>query len=128
MSLRRIAAAEAIARLAEFSAVVDARSESEFAEDRLPGAQMLDLEALACHRGSVLAERFTHFVGQSPMRYLARWRLATAAGLLKGGDARLAQVAQQVGYESETAFNRAFKREYGVPPKRWRQHAGAAPR
>ena len=94
-------------------------------------AQPWTVERLArevgCSR-SVLAERFTHFIGQSPMRYLARWRLATAAGLLKGGDARLAQVAQQVGYESETAFNRAFKREYGVPPKRWRQHAGAAPR
>ena len=55
------------------------------------------------------------------MRYLARWRLAIAADLLRSGSSPLGRVAEQVGYESEQAFNRAFKREFGVPPARWRR-------
>jgi AraC-like DNA-binding protein len=77
---------------------------------------------------SVLAERFTHYLGQPPMHYLARWRLALAADLLRSGNAPLARVAERVGYESEAAFNRAFKREFGMPPARWRRgdaHAAA---
>lgn len=89
-------------------------------------AQDWTVEALArdvgCSR-SVLAERFTRHLGLSPMRYLMRWRLAVAASALRsrGGDAKLASVAEDVGYASETAFNRAFKREYGVSPQRWRR-------
>ena len=75
---------------------------------------------VGCSR-SVLAERFTHYLGQAPMRYLARWRLAIAADLLRSGQSPLGRVAEQVGYESEQAFNRAFKREFGVPPARWRR-------
>jgi AraC-like DNA-binding protein/mannose-6-phosphate isomerase-like protein (cupin superfamily) len=81
---------------------------------------------VGCSR-SVLAERFTHYLGQAPMRYLARWRLALAADLLRSGGLPLARVAEEVGYESEQAFNRAFKREFGVPPARWRRHDEAAP-
>jgi AraC-like DNA-binding protein len=81
-----------------------------------------------CSR-SVLAERFKHYVGVPPMQYLAQWRLALAASLLRHGNARLGEVAEQVGFESETAFNRAFKRAHGVAPHRWRQQqqARAAP-
>jgi AraC-like DNA-binding protein len=60
------------------------------------------------------------------MRYLARWRLQLAAHHLRSGDMPLACIAEQVGYESGTAFNRAFKRSFGVPPAAWRKHASAA--
>ncbi|HSI53664.1 MAG TPA: AraC family transcriptional regulator [Ramlibacter sp.] len=75
---------------------------------------------------SVLAQRFAETVGVPPMQYLARWRMVVAAGLLRNQHGTLARIAQDVGYESEAAFNRAFKREYGVSPGAWRQN-GAAP-
>lgn len=76
---------------------------------------------------SVLAERFTHFVGQSPMQYLGKWRMALAANHLSRTSLSLTRVAEQVGYETDAAFNRAFKRAYGVPPGTWRrQHAPQA--
>ena len=74
---------------------------------------------------SVLAERFTQLVNMPPMHYLTRWRLATAARLLCNELSNLARIAETVGYESEAAFNRAFKREYGVAPGLWR--LGAKP-
>lgn len=82
------------------------------------------LEALA-HESSVsrttLAERFTHFVGQPPMRYLARWRMQLAARRLADGEAKVAAVAFEVGYDSEAAFSRAFKKLVGVAPAAWRR-------
>jgi AraC family transcriptional regulator, alkane utilization regulator len=54
------------------------------------------------------------------MRYLARWRIQLAANQLRNSDLSLARIAEQVGYESEAAFNRAFKRSFGVPPGTWR--------
>jgi AraC-like DNA-binding protein len=90
---------------------------------RAPG-QAWTVDELArevgCSR-SVIAERFTHFLGQPPIQYLTKWRLALAASLLRSGNASLARVAAAIGYESEAAFNRAFKREFGVPPARWRR-------
>lgn len=74
---------------------------------------------------SALAERFTRLVGEPPMRYLARWRIQVAAHQLRSSDTPLARIAEQVGYESEAAFNRAFKRSFGVPPATWRK--GAVP-
>ncbi|MDB5872104.1 MAG: transcriptional regulator, AraC family [Ramlibacter sp.] len=71
---------------------------------------------------SVLADRFTGLVGAPPMQYLTRWRMIVAAGLLSKDQANLARIAQGVGYESAAAFNRAFKREYGVSPGAWRQN------
>jgi AraC family transcriptional regulator, alkane utilization regulator len=59
------------------------------------------------------------------MRYLARWRLQLAAHHLRNTDMPLARIAEQVGYESEAAFNRAFKRSFGVPPATWRKNASA---
>lgn len=67
------------------------------------------------------AERFTQCVGDSPMHYLGRWRLQVAAGLLERQGMNIAQVAAEVGYETEAAFNRAVKKEVGVPPGAWRR-------
>jgi AraC-like DNA-binding protein len=93
-------------------------------------AQPWTLEALARDVGvsrSVLAERFTHLVGHPPMQYLARWRMQVAARLLADGVAKMAAVAFDVGYDSEAAFNRAFKKATGLPPATWRRrHAARA--
>jgi len=76
---------------------------------------------------SVLAERFTHFVGQSPMQYLGRWRMALATNYLRRSSLSVASIAEEVGYESDANFSRAFRREFGVPPATWRRmHAGRA--
>ncbi|HEX9188517.1 MAG TPA: AraC family transcriptional regulator, partial [Vicinamibacteria bacterium] len=70
---------------------------------------------------SSLHERFVHFIGQPPMQYLTRWRMQVASGLLRDTGAKLALVSLAVGYESEAAFCRAFKREVGVSPGEWRR-------
>ena len=69
---------------------------------------------------SALIERFTRFVSEPPMKYLTRWRLQLAARSLKTTSRGVADIAADVGYESEAAFNRAFKREFGQPPGRYR--------
>jgi AraC-like DNA-binding protein len=69
---------------------------------------------------SVLAERFRHYLSDTPMGYLTRWRLQLAAQELTSTSKSVAEVASEVGYESEPSFNRAFKREFGVPPARFR--------
>jgi AraC-like DNA-binding protein len=76
---------------------------------------------------SALAERFTHFVGDPPMQYLTRWRMQVAARLLADGQAKVSTVALQVGYESEAAFSRAFKKAAGVPPAAWRTRYATPP-
>jgi AraC-like DNA-binding protein len=73
---------------------------------------------------SAFAERFVGLVGEPPMQYLMRWRLALAARTLRGSTDALSRVAERSGYESEAAFSRAFKREFGMPPAAWRR-AGA---
>jgi len=70
---------------------------------------------------SALAERFNALVGESPMQYLLRWRLALAAEALRTASDSVARVAERYGYETEAAFSRAFKREFGVPPSTWRR-------
>jgi AraC-like DNA-binding protein len=67
------------------------------------------------------ARRFLRGVGQSPLRYLARCRMELAAELLRGSEAGIAEIAVQVGYDSEFAFSRAFKRHHGVPPGTFRR-------
>jgi AraC family transcriptional regulator, alkane utilization regulator len=74
---------------------------------------------------SALAERFTALVGEAPMRYLANWRMQLARQILREGSHSIQEVATRVGYESEAAFNRAFKRATGRPPATWRK--GAVP-
>jgi AraC-like DNA-binding protein len=70
---------------------------------------------------TVLAERFRHFLSDSPMAYLTRWRLQLGARALSSTLESVARIAGDVGYESEAAFNRAFKRAYGLPPARYRK-------
>lgn len=70
---------------------------------------------------SPLHERFVQFVGQPPMQYLAHWRMQLASGLLRSSSATVAAIALDVGYDSEAAFARAFKRLVGVPPATWRR-------
>ena len=72
---------------------------------------------------SVLAERFRHYLSDTPMGYLTRWRLQLAAQLLTSTSKSVAEVAGDVGYESEPSFNRAFKREFGLPPARFRRQS-----
>jgi pimeloyl-ACP methyl ester carboxylesterase/AraC-like DNA-binding protein len=90
-------------------------------------AEDLDVEGLAQEVGvsrSVLGERFTELLGEPPMRYCAGWRMRVAANMLRDGS-NTASVAYAVGFNSEAAFNRAFKREYGEPPATWRRRIQA---
>lgn len=75
---------------------------------------------------SALAERFSALIGQPPMQYLTQWRLALAAQRLQVSQRPAASVAGEVGYDSEAAFSRAFKREFGLPPAAWRRRTEAA--
>ncbi|HEX3140585.1 MAG TPA: AraC family transcriptional regulator [Rhizobacter sp.] len=74
---------------------------------------------------SALHERFAALIGQAPMQYLANWRMQVGATLLRETACSVAAVAQQVGYESEAAFARAFKRLVGLPPAVWRRKVKA---
>jgi AraC-like DNA-binding protein len=102
--------------------------------DRIVGAALAQLhtrpahawtlEQLAREAGtsrSVLAERFQQLVGSAPIEYLTQWRMLLAANLLAGSNAPLARIAEDVGYQTDTAFIRAFRREYGEPPASWRR-------
>jgi AraC-like DNA-binding protein len=70
---------------------------------------------------SVLAERFARYLGQPPMTYLARWRMQLAARQLQSTRKNVLTVALESGYDSEASFNRAFKREFGLPPAQFRR-------
>jgi DNA-binding transcriptional LysR family regulator/AraC-like DNA-binding protein len=87
-------------------------------------AEELDLETVAREAGvsrTVLRDRFVQLLGDPPMRYLARWRMRTAANMLREGRENTANIAYAVGFSSEAAFNRAFKREFGHPPAAWKR-------
>lgn len=87
------------------------------------------LEGLAREVGlsrSALAERFSHYVHEPPMRYLARWRMQLALRALESPRTSIAEAAARVGYQSEAAFNRAFKKYLGLPPGEWRRAHTAA--
>jgi AraC-like DNA-binding protein len=70
---------------------------------------------------SALHERFSEMIGQPPMQYLANWRMQVASALLRSTNATVASIALDVGYDSEAAFTRAFKRLLGSPPATWRR-------
>lgn len=80
-----------------------------------------DLARAVASSRTVLAERFSHVVGVPPMQYLTQWRLQLAAEKLSRGSAKVAAIGVQVGYESEAAFSRAFKRATGQSPSAWRR-------
>jgi len=69
---------------------------------------------------SAFAERFVQFVGQPPMQYLTNWRMQLATNYLRNGTESIASVANRIGYDSEAAFSRAFKKSVGAPPSEWR--------
>ena len=79
---------------------------------------------------SALAQRFATLLRQPPMQYLTRWRLVLAGAALRSSNRAIPPVAEESGYESESAFNRAFKRGFGIPPAAWRrqgtQNSGGA--
>jgi AraC-like DNA-binding protein len=92
-------------------------------------AEDWNLGALAAAAGmsrSALAGRFAQVVGQPPMQYLTRWRIQLAARRLADGPAKVGAVSREVGFASEAAFSRCFKRVTGVPPAVWRGQGGAA--
>lgn len=80
-----------------------------------------DLSVQAGLSRSALADRFQRLLGEPPLRYLTRWRLALASRQLRETQEPLVRIAERVGYDSEAAFNRAFKREFGTPPASWRR-------
>jgi len=87
------------------------------------------IAALAIEVGisrSVLAERFRRYLSETPMAYLTRWRLQLGAQMLKSTSSSVVQIAAEVGYESEPSFNRAFKREFSLPPARFRSQLKSA--
>ena len=91
-------------------------------------AEDLDIESLAREAGvsrTILGERFVELIGEPPMRYCAGWRMRIAANMLRDGKQSMANVAYAVGFQSEAAFNRAFKREFGMPPAKWRRQIEA---
>jgi AraC-like DNA-binding protein len=102
--------------------------------DRIVGAALTQLHTRPAHTWtlaslaravgtsrSVLADRFQHLVGSAPMEYLTQWRMLLAANLLCGSNAPLGRIAEDIGYQTDTAFIRAFRREYGMPPAAWRR-------
>jgi transcriptional regulator GlxA family with amidase domain len=76
---------------------------------------------------SALVERFNRYLDEPPMAYLARWRLQLAAEALKKTSRGVAAIAADVGYQSEAALSRAFKREFGDAPGRYRNEGRNAP-
>lgn len=91
------------------------------------GWTLEELARVAGTSRSVLAERFQQLVGSAPMQYLTQWRMLLAANLLTRSNAPLARIAEDVGYQTDTAFSRAFRREYGEPPAAWRRTRATRP-
>ena len=92
------------------------------------GWTVADLAHLACLSRSSFAERFANVLGQSPLAYLTEYRLRQAARYLTLGDMSINRVSERVGYNSETAFSQAFKRQYGVSPSQYRKERLEKPR
>lgn len=96
---------------------------------RKPGERW-SVESLAREAGmsrTVFAERFATLLGRTPMQYLAAWRMHLADEMLRMGRASVAQVAERLGYQTETAFRRAFRRVRGVGPGEVRRRTRNGP-
>ncbi|PPQ29442.1 AraC family transcriptional regulator [Rhodopila globiformis] len=87
---------------------------------------MQELAAKAALSRSALYDRFADLVGTPPLHYLAQWRMQIAIGLLRRGDAGMAEIAASIGYGSEAAFSRAFRKMMGTPPSAWRRRAATS--
>jgi AraC-like DNA-binding protein len=79
-----------------------------------------ELASRSCMSRAALAARFTHLLGHAPMQYLTLWRMQIAARLLTDSSMKVAAVGREIGYESEAAFSRAFKKAVGLSPAAWR--------
>ena len=82
-----------------------------------------DLASECAVSRSLLDERFRQVLGRSPIRYLTEWRMHIAENLLANTELGVAAVSRRVGYDSEEAFSRAFKRAHGLSPSHWRSNA-----
>ena len=85
-----------------------------------PNDRLIELGAVRLDAALQVTERFSTLVGMPPIRYLTALRLQTAKLLLREATTTIGQLAHSVGYDSEEAFSRAFKREFGMAPGRWR--------
>lgn len=85
-----------------------------------------DLASRAGMSRSAFAAHFAEVVGEAPIEYLSRWRLRKAASMLRAGNAGIAEIAGRVGYDSEAAFSKAFKRSLGITPGAFRRGDGVA--
>lgn len=118
------------ARQGWFAALRDPRLGRAVALIHREPERAMDVPFLARHAGmsrSVFCSRFTELVGEPPMRYLNRWRLDVARSKLRRSHVSVAEVAEQTGYQSDVAFCRAFKREFGVTPASVRRVERDAP-
>ena len=91
----------------------------------------MTVETLAVAAGmsrSAFALRFKQMLGETPLEYLTDWRMYKATGLLQEDDRKLFEVAKSVGYDSDAAFSKAFKRVLGMAPKEYRRNAAQAHR
>jgi len=126
--VRRYLAGMPPARVGWFAGLCDENIGRALHELHQRPAHPWTLEQLSKAAGmsrSMLAERFATLVGVPPIQYLADWRIQLAASLLRASKSSIAEVAERVGYGSEAALSRAFKRRIGVPPAHYRQGVSA---
>lgn len=128
-TLRRYVAASPLQQRTWLAGVLDPEIGKVLALIHRQPAEPWTIAQLAQEAGmsrSVLAARFRHYLGEPPVAYLTRWRLLLGARMLSKSSHSVARIASEVGYESEAAFNRAFKRQFGDPPARYRMRAKSA--
>jgi len=94
--------------------------------DPARGWTLESLASTAAMSRSAFAEHFMKFVGTPPMQYLTNWRMQIAANQLLSSTDSVAAIANRVGYASEAAFSRAFKKSAGSAPSEWRKSRGGA--
>lgn len=127
-AVRRYVESHASARSGWFRALGDPVAGGVIRRFHADPARAWQLEDLAREIGTsrtILIERFKDCMDMPPITYLSRWRMQVAAGMLAVGTRSMARIAEDVGYESEASFSRAFKRFTGTPPSHWRKRAGA---